>query len=362
MLLCLRFLLTSLLMYNLLYSSLETLMSSTADTLSILGRIGLLLRYGIPVCWTMQQLMTLTRSLSELALVKKGNWLRIITNCKEKRNGSWSKNYIWNFPIDAKFKSTNPFGWPRIAISVSKFDVIWCDMLWYVVLCSVLWSTVLCCDVMCWTALWCDVQQQLCLIFNEILPSAGIWDWFFGAWRGERVRLCPGASVAGPPRAGPACVRAPVLLGAERLGVVALGKSSRGMTMTGRLGGAGLDCFVMLCVHCMLMGEEDEEEEVGFGGGILLLTSLLDFLAHSAVTFCLSASLCDAVPTVFPALTCCYCHAPFLSFWITCTIISSVVICIVFRFKIRLSERRQRSDPRENHRHCPSEAQYFHQR
>ena len=84
--------------------------------------------------------------------------------------------------------------------------------------------------------------------------------------------------------------------------------------MTGRLGGAGLDCFVMLCVHCMLMGEEDEEEEVGFGGGILLLTSLLDFLAHSAVTFCLSASLCDAVPTVFPALTCCYCHAPFLSF------------------------------------------------
>lgn len=27
---------------------------------------------------------------------------------------------IWNFPIDAKFKSTNPFGWPRIAVSVRQ--------------------------------------------------------------------------------------------------------------------------------------------------------------------------------------------------------------------------------------------------
>lgn len=25
---------------------------------------------------------------------------------------------IWNFPIDTKFKATNPFGWPRIAVSV----------------------------------------------------------------------------------------------------------------------------------------------------------------------------------------------------------------------------------------------------
>lgn len=35
---------------------------------------------------------------------------------------------VWNFPIDVKFKSTNIFGWPRIAISVYGVDFLGRDI------------------------------------------------------------------------------------------------------------------------------------------------------------------------------------------------------------------------------------------
>jgi len=39
-----------------------------------------------------------------------------------RRGNSADGSVIWNFPIDVTFKSTNPFGWPRIAISVYGVD------------------------------------------------------------------------------------------------------------------------------------------------------------------------------------------------------------------------------------------------
>ena len=35
---------------------------------------------------------------------------------------------MWNFPIDITFKSTNVFGWPRIAISVNGIDFLGRDV------------------------------------------------------------------------------------------------------------------------------------------------------------------------------------------------------------------------------------------
>uniref|UniRef100_A0A7N4PZ24 B9 domain-containing protein 1 n=1 Tax=Sarcophilus harrisii TaxID=9305 RepID=A0A7N4PZ24_SARHA len=37
-------------------------------------------------------------------------------------------NLVWNFPIDITFKSTNPFGWPQIVISVYGPDVFGNDV------------------------------------------------------------------------------------------------------------------------------------------------------------------------------------------------------------------------------------------
>ncbi|XP_003385464.1 PREDICTED: B9 domain-containing protein 1-like [Amphimedon queenslandica] len=34
------------------------------------------------------------------------------------RGSSPASNFVWNFPIDVTFKSTNPFGWPQIVVSV----------------------------------------------------------------------------------------------------------------------------------------------------------------------------------------------------------------------------------------------------
>lgn len=38
------------------------------------------------------------------------------------RGNSVNGSVVWNFPIDVTFRSTNPFGWPRIAISIYGVD------------------------------------------------------------------------------------------------------------------------------------------------------------------------------------------------------------------------------------------------
>ena len=35
-----------------------------------------------------------------------------------RKGTSGDSSVVWNFPVDVTFKSTNPFGWPRIVISV----------------------------------------------------------------------------------------------------------------------------------------------------------------------------------------------------------------------------------------------------
>ena len=35
-----------------------------------------------------------------------------------KKSHNRSGAFVWNFPIDVTFKSTNPFGWPKIVLSV----------------------------------------------------------------------------------------------------------------------------------------------------------------------------------------------------------------------------------------------------
>ncbi|CAM9458357.1 unnamed protein product, partial [Ectocarpus fasciculatus] len=39
-----------------------------------------------------------------------------------QRAGGQDTSVVWNFPIDVTFKSTNAFGWPRIALSVFRVD------------------------------------------------------------------------------------------------------------------------------------------------------------------------------------------------------------------------------------------------
>jgi hypothetical protein len=35
-----------------------------------------------------------------------------------QKGGAGDASIVWNFPIDVTFKSTNPFGWPRLVLSV----------------------------------------------------------------------------------------------------------------------------------------------------------------------------------------------------------------------------------------------------
>mmetsp|Transcript_7099 Transcript_7099/g.27212 ORF Transcript_7099/g.27212 Transcript_7099/m.27212 type:complete len:250 (-) Transcript_7099:27-776(-) len=46
-----------------------------------------------------------------------------------RRGGGPDTSLIWNFPIDITFRSTNPFGWPRIAISVYGVDGLGRDVI-----------------------------------------------------------------------------------------------------------------------------------------------------------------------------------------------------------------------------------------
>ena len=36
---------------------------------------------------------------------------------------------VWNFPIEISFQSTNPYGWPRLALSIYGFDLLGRDIL-----------------------------------------------------------------------------------------------------------------------------------------------------------------------------------------------------------------------------------------
>ncbi|XP_067002744.1 B9 domain-containing protein 1 [Anabrus simplex] len=36
--------------------------------------------------------------------------------------------FVWNFPLDVTFKSTNPFGWPQLIISVYGLDIFGNDV------------------------------------------------------------------------------------------------------------------------------------------------------------------------------------------------------------------------------------------
>ncbi|KAL3780813.1 hypothetical protein ACHAWO_004459 [Cyclotella atomus] len=40
-----------------------------------------------------------------------------------------SNTIVWNFPIEISFQSTNPFGWPRLALSIYGFDFLGRDVL-----------------------------------------------------------------------------------------------------------------------------------------------------------------------------------------------------------------------------------------
>lgn len=44
------------------------------------------------------------------------------------KNAQFDQGIIWNFPIDATFKSTNVHGWPRIALSAYGLDFLGRDV------------------------------------------------------------------------------------------------------------------------------------------------------------------------------------------------------------------------------------------
>ncbi|XP_075035358.1 B9 domain-containing protein 1 [Mixophyes fleayi] len=44
------------------------------------------------------------------------------------RNRSTNKSLVWNFPVEITFKSTNPYGWPQMVVSVYGPDVFGNDV------------------------------------------------------------------------------------------------------------------------------------------------------------------------------------------------------------------------------------------
>ncbi|XP_049815551.1 B9 domain-containing protein 1 isoform X2 [Schistocerca nitens] len=45
-----------------------------------------------------------------------------------KRSNDERQTCIWNFPLEITFKSTNPFGWPQLVISVYGLDLFGNDI------------------------------------------------------------------------------------------------------------------------------------------------------------------------------------------------------------------------------------------
>eukprot|EP00062_Callorhinchus_milii_P020464 gi/632976179/ref/XP_007904651.1/ PREDICTED: B9 domain-containing protein 1 [Callorhinchus milii] len=44
------------------------------------------------------------------------------------KSRDFQQNFVWNFPMEITFKSTNPFGWPQIVISVYGPDMFGNDV------------------------------------------------------------------------------------------------------------------------------------------------------------------------------------------------------------------------------------------
>lgn len=40
------------------------------------------------------------------------------------RRGGPDKQFVWNFPIEVNFRSTNPFGWPQLVVSVYGLNML----------------------------------------------------------------------------------------------------------------------------------------------------------------------------------------------------------------------------------------------
>jgi B9 domain-containing protein 1 len=51
-----------------------------------------------------------------------------LSQTSRKMPGQFDGGVVWNFPIDVTFKSTNVYGWPRIAISVYGLDFLGRDV------------------------------------------------------------------------------------------------------------------------------------------------------------------------------------------------------------------------------------------
>lgn len=43
-------------------------------------------------------------------------------------NDDGSNAVVWNFPIEISFQSTNPYGWPRLTLSIYGFDFLGRDV------------------------------------------------------------------------------------------------------------------------------------------------------------------------------------------------------------------------------------------
>lgn len=45
-----------------------------------------------------------------------------------RKQGGGNNTVVWNFPIDASYKTTNAFGWPRLVLSVYSIDSLGRDV------------------------------------------------------------------------------------------------------------------------------------------------------------------------------------------------------------------------------------------
>ena len=51
------------------------------------------------------------------------------TSQMAQKSANRDQDIVWNFPIDVTFKSTNIYGWPRMAISVAGLDFLGRDVI-----------------------------------------------------------------------------------------------------------------------------------------------------------------------------------------------------------------------------------------